>query len=102
MVALQDGASGAKTLLYHIHVDRGISWDMATAMLADDQLPPPTSAPQVRCPAARPHPGATNILKSGAYPDPTHEHSEEPAKLRKPKPRRQARPSDSCDGCFAG
>lgn len=50
MLDLQDGASGAKTLLYHIQVDRGISWDMATGMLADDGPAKASAAPQVRCP----------------------------------------------------
>ena len=31
----QDPQTGAKTLLYHIEVDRGISWSGAQGMLAD-------------------------------------------------------------------
>ena len=42
-MAAQDPGTGAKTLLYHIEVDRGIPWDSAHGMLASS-----SAAAQVR------------------------------------------------------
>ena len=47
-VIWQDGSTGAPTLLFRVHVDRGISWELAQSLLRDALTPaPPPSVPAV-------------------------------------------------------